>query len=60
MAEDADPTTPAAALPSYSEVHYSYKYDNHENWVEKALSYRSNPDGSFQPSTVLRRTLTYY
>jgi RHS Repeat len=60
IAEGTDPATPAAALPSYSEAHYSYKYDNHENWVEKAISHRSNPDGSFQPSTVVKRTLMYY
>ena len=48
------------ALPSYSEVHYSYRYDYHDNWVEKAISYRSSPDGAFQPSTVVKRSLTYY
>jgi hypothetical protein len=60
MAGEADPTSPAAALPSYSEAHYSYKYDDHENWIEKAISYRSTPDGAFLPSTEVKRTLTYY
>jgi len=58
--EETDPTTPAPWLPSYSEVRYSYQYDQHENWIEKAVSYRSSPDATFQSSTVIKRTVTYY
>jgi hypothetical protein len=57
---ETDPATPAAGLPSYSEVRYSYEYDYHENWIEQSISYRSSPDAAFQPSTVIKRTLTYY
>ena len=46
--------------PEYSEVRYSYKYDDRENWIEKTMSYRSSPDGTFQESSVFERTLTYY
>jgi hypothetical protein len=60
LAGETDPTTPAAGLPSYSEVRYSYKYDYRENWTEKAISYRSSLDGAFQSSTVIKHTLTYY
>jgi YD repeat-containing protein len=60
MAAEGDPGTPAPGMPPYSEVSYSYKYDDHENWIEKAISYRSSPDGAFQSSTVIKRTLTYY
>jgi YD repeat-containing protein len=59
LGELADSSS-ALGLPEYSEVRYSYKYDDHENWVEKAVSYRSSPDGALQSSTVTRRTLTYY
>jgi YD repeat-containing protein len=57
---ETDPTTPAPSLPSYSEVGYSYQYDQRENWTEKAVSYRSSPGGTFQSSTVIKRTLAYY
>jgi len=57
---ETDPTTPAPRLPSYSEVRNSYQYDQHENWIEKAVSYRSTTDGTFQSSTVIKRTVTYY
>ncbi len=60
LGEETDPTTPAPWLPSYSEVRYSYQYDQHENWIEKAVSYRSSPDATFQSSTVIKRTVTYY
>ena len=56
----AEETDPAPSSPSYSEVRYSYQYDQHENWIEKAVSYRSSPDGTFQSSTVTKRTVTYY
>jgi hypothetical protein len=60
LVAQTDPTTPAAGPPSYSEVRYSHKYDHRENWVEQSLSYRSSPDASFQSSTGIKRTLTYY
>ncbi len=58
--EESDPGTAAPGPPPYSEVSYSYKYDDRENWIEKAISYRSSLDGAFQPSTVTKRVLTYY
>jgi hypothetical protein len=57
---DPDPSTPTPGLPSYSEVRHTYQYDQHGNWVEQSSSYRSDPDGAFQPPTVIKRTLTYY
>ncbi|HEY6385299.1 MAG TPA: RHS repeat domain-containing protein [Candidatus Acidoferrum sp.] len=57
---EADPSTPAPSLPSYSEVHYSYQYDQRENWTEKAVLYRTSPAGTFQSSTVIKRALAYY
>src|ERR1022692_86199 len=60
LVEQTDPSTPAAGLPPYSEVRYSYKYDQRDNWIEKSSSYRSSPDAAFQSSTVIKRTLTYY
>jgi hypothetical protein len=60
LVQETDPNNPAAGLPSYSEVRYSYKYDHRENWIERSTSYRSAPDAAFQPSTVIKRTLTYY
>jgi hypothetical protein len=50
----------AAPLPSCSETRYSYQYDQHDNWIEKAVSHRSSADGAFQSSTVYRRKLAYY
>jgi hypothetical protein len=58
--EEADPSTAAPGPPPYSEVSYSYKYDDRGNWIEKVSSYRSSPDGTFQPSSVIKRVLTYY
>jgi hypothetical protein len=60
LSAEADPTAPAPSLPSYSEVRYSYRYDQHENWTEKTISYRSSPGGTFQTSSVIKRTLGYY
>jgi YD repeat-containing protein len=57
---ETDPSTPTPSLPSYSEVRYTYQYDQQGNWIEKAVSYRSTPDGTFQSSTVIKRTLAYY
>jgi hypothetical protein len=58
--EEPDPTAPPPGPPAYSEVRYSYQYDPRENWIEKAVSYRSSPDGTFESSTVVKRTITYY
>jgi YD repeat-containing protein len=58
-ADQADPSS-TAGPPPYSEVRYSYTYDQHGNWVEKAISYRSGPEEAFQSSTCMKRTLTYY
>jgi YD repeat-containing protein len=49
-----------AGPPPYSEVRYSYQYDEHGNWTEETVSYRSNPDGVFESSPGRQRTLTYY
>ena len=45
---------------SYSETRYSYQYDQHGNWTEKLVSYRSTFDSAFQSSTVIKRSLIYY
>lgn len=47
-------------LPSYSEVRYSYEYDDRGNWTKETVSYRSGPDEAFVSSTGRRRQLTYY
>jgi len=47
-------------LPSYSEVRYSYQYDDHCNWTEEVVSYRHSAEGAFESSSARRRTLTYY
>jgi YD repeat-containing protein len=60
LAGQTDPTAVAAGSPSYSEVRYSYKYDDRGNWIEQSISYRSGPEAAFQSSTVIKRTLTYY
>jgi hypothetical protein len=57
-AENA-PTAPGSPS-SYSETRYSYQYDQHGNWTEKTVSYRSSSDAAFQSSTVIKRSLTYY
>jgi hypothetical protein len=54
-----EPTVPMPP-PSYSEARYSYQYDQHGNWTEKTVSYRSSSDAAFQPSSVIKRSLTYY
>lgn len=59
LAGESDSKAPSL-LPPYSEACYSYKYDDHGNWVEQSVTYRSSPDGEFQPPTVTARTLTYY
>lgn len=45
---------------SYSEVRYSYAYDQQGNWTEQRTSYRPSPNGSLEPSTVVKRTLVYF
>jgi hypothetical protein len=60
LSAEADPTAPDPSLPSYSEVRCSYQYDQHENWTEKTISYRSSPGGTFETSSVIKRTLGYY
>lgn len=51
---------PSAGGPSYSEVRHTYQYDEHENWTENTASHRSSSDAAFQPSTLIKRSLTYY
>jgi hypothetical protein len=59
LPQQADPT--AARSPNrYTEVRYSYHYDQHGNWIEKLSSYRSGLDSAFQSQPVIKRTLTYY
>ena len=55
----SDPNTGEPSA-SYSETRYSYKYDQRGNWIEKVESQRSSPDGLFQSSSILKRTLAYY
>jgi len=52
--------TQRPGLPSYSEVRYSYQYDDCGNWTEEMVSYRSSADGAFTSSNGRRRYLTYY
>jgi hypothetical protein len=51
---------PAPAMFSFSEVRHSYQYDDRLNWTEQITSHRFNPNGTFESSSILRRTLTYY
>jgi hypothetical protein len=60
LGEEKDPTSAAPELLPYSEVRYSYQYDQRANWIEQEVSYRSNPEGAFQPSTAVKRAITYY
>ena len=49
------------ALPAEnSEARYSYQYDEHGNWTEQITSYSSNPGRTFETSSTIRRTLTYF
>jgi hypothetical protein len=52
--------SPSPGQPPYSEIRYSYQYDEHGNWTEKTTGYRSSPDENFQPPSTIKRTLTYY
>jgi hypothetical protein len=57
---ESDPNNVAPST-SYSETRYSYKYDQHDNWIEKVESRRSSPDSPFQfSSPAVKRTLAYY
>jgi YD repeat-containing protein len=47
-----------ADKPRYSEAHYSYEYDDHGNWTEKKMAYKSSPEGN--SSDEIRRTLEYF
>lgn len=52
--------SPSPGQPPYSEIRYSYQYDEHGNWSEKTTAYRSSPDENFQSPSTIKRTLTYY
>jgi hypothetical protein len=60
IGSEGEQSASAANMPQYSEVRYSYQYDHHGNWTEELVSYRSNPDGTFESSTRRQRSLTYY
>ncbi len=60
LAGDTDPTAAGPRLPPYSEVRYSYQYDQHGNWIEQTISSRSSSDGAFRSSPITKRSLTYY
>jgi YD repeat-containing protein len=51
---------PRPGLPSYSEIRYSYEYDDRGNWTKETMSYRSNTEDTFESSPPRLRTLTYY
>lgn len=51
---------PAAEESRYSEARYSYQYDQRGNWTEQTIEFRTSPAAAFQPSTVIKRSLTYY
>jgi hypothetical protein len=57
---DDEQIQPRPGLPSYSEIRYDYEYDDHGNWTKEIVSYRSDPDGTFESSHPRLRTLTYY
>jgi hypothetical protein len=46
--------------PLYSEVRYSYQYDDYDNWTKEIVSYRFSPGGAFESSGERRRALIYY
>jgi hypothetical protein len=48
---------PAGVLSSASEIRYSYQYDSHGNWEERAVNYGPDLD---KPFSVDRRKLIYY
>lgn len=54
--EEVPPPRP----PQYSEVRYSYEYDNRGNWAKESIAFRSSATSEFQPSTECQRELSYY
>src|SRR5438270_14066031 len=54
------PKDSAEPAKIYSEVRYSYEYDDHGNWVQKTTSGRPRPDGALQDFDATTRILTYY
>lgn len=48
------------ALAQESEVTYTYKYDDHGNWIEQITRSRPGPSEPFSSPTVCRRTITYF
>jgi hypothetical protein len=60
ISSQKEESAPIPGLPAYSEVRYSYEYDEHNNWVKEIISYRSSPDGTFESSSEHQRTLSYY
>ena len=55
-----EPNESPSSRARTSEARYSYRYDEHGNWTERAISIRQGPDKPFTDSTVDRRRLTYY
>lgn len=61
-----------ASFDEIGNVHYSsdrvniqhnrleYRYDDHGNWTERIVSFRSESEPDFQRSNIKRRTITYY
>jgi YD repeat-containing protein len=43
-----------------SEVHFTYQYDEHGNWIERLVASRSQPDQPFVECSLERRSLTYH
>jgi len=37
-----------------------YLYDEHENWTERIVSFRSESEPNFQRSNIEHRIITYY
>ena len=60
VTNEKEPDTPASTMFPFSEVRHSYQYDDRGNWTEEVTSHRFNPNGTFESSSIRRRTLTYY
>lgn len=56
--DDGDAGT--ADPSSYSEIRYSYQYDQAGNWTQKAVLGRSSAESSFVLTLTWRRTLEYF
>ncbi|MCU1306955.1 MAG: hypothetical protein JWN45_1650 [Acidobacteriaceae bacterium] len=41
-------------------VYYTYEYDQQNNWTQKTMSVRSEPDSESKVSMTIHRILTYY